>query len=630
MKNIKDKKKVKKNSLLADTPKRIIFAIIIIVISIVTYSKSTSYKLIYFDDADLITKYSKVVSDNKPISYCFTDMFGEQYYRPILSLSFYVNAMISGDAISGYYMMNILLHAIAVLMIYLLFLKLKIPDTYSFLASLLISVHPIITPAVAWISGRNDPLLVIFTTLSFVFLLNWIDENNSKKQILFAVLHFLSLLFAIFTKESAIVLPVLFAIYILLFRKEKLNAKNIITSGIVWTALVVLFLMLRSSQDMNLSGKDIFGWQAFVFNYPSFFAIIGKIFLPIKMSGSAKFESFSIIIGIFMILTSGALIFKNRKIIDLKVILFNVLWILAFLVPTLLIRLENPHFDYLEHRSYVVIFSVLIIVYQILKSMNIDVKKPAFYVTFAILIVVFFFKANVYTNTFADRKVFQEAVIDMYPDSYTGYYNLGKAYDAEENFPMAKKYFELAIEKDSTIRNIYIYFGGLYIKKKEPILAEHWLMRARKFDSTDIFTNWNLGRTYLLSGDTSKAMPYFEKAIPPISKNYAWISETAFNYMSFGNYEKAIQHFKRSIELNPEEISYHNNLGVSYYLSNQSDKAEETWKHATVIFPKAYQPHVNLVELYLKQNRIDSAKYHAKKAVRLGGELAPVTNWLLE
>ncbi|MDP2362904.1 MAG: hypothetical protein Q8M94_03940, partial [Ignavibacteria bacterium] len=507
-------------------------------ISIVIYSKITSYKLIFFDDADLITKYSKVVEDNKPITYCLTDRFGEQYYRPMLSVSFYVNAMISGYDSSGYYVTNIILHVIAVLSIFLLFLKLKIPDIYSFLSCLLIAVHPIITPAVAWISGRNDPLLVIFTTLSFVFLIKWTEETSGEKKFLFALFHFLGVLFAVFTKESAIVLPVLFAVYILLFRKEKFNLKNMVLFGVFWTAIVTLFLILRTAQEINVSGKDIIGWQAFILNYPSIFAIIGKIFLPLKMSGNAKFESLSIITGILLILSSLVLIIKNRMNLDLRVLLFHLLWILAFLVPTLLIRLEYPHFDYLEHRSYIVIFSVLIIVFQILKSLNIDVKKPAFQASFAIIIVVFIFKTNAYTNTFSDRKVFQEAVIELYPESYTGYYNLGKAFDAEENFPMAKKYYEIAIQKEPTNRNIYIYMAGLFIKKKDPYLAEFWLRKAQKFDSTDVYVNWNLGRAYLLGADTSKAMIYFEKAIPPSSKNYGWISETAMNYLSNGKYEK--------------------------------------------------------------------------------------------
>jgi len=622
-KNNKNKKPVPENL------KRIIFAVILIIICLVTYSKITSYRLVFFDDADLIEKYTKIIADKQPVTICFQNLFGDQYYRPVLGLSFFIDATLYGADPKGYYISNILFHALAILLIFLLFIKLKIPDNFSFLASLLLAVHPILTPAVAWISGRNDPLLLIFSVLAFIFFLDLINSEKQLKRNLFLLLHGLSLLIAIFTKESAIVLPLLFLLYLFLFRSDFLKSIKITLPVVIWLLGAGIYLYARHFTNATVEGQEIFGLKAFVLNLPSVFAIFGKIFLPWKMNGSAHFENFSVFSGIIIMLALTFISILRRKEMNLKYVLFYFAWFLGLLLPTLLIKLENPHFDYMEHRSYPIIFAVVLIIYEILKSYKVDFKKTSVIVISSILIVVFFVKTNIYCETFSDRKTFQQSVIEMYPENYTGYYNLGKAYSDENNYRLAMLNYTTAIQKNPNDKNVYIYLGNLYIKNNEISKAENALRQAEKIDSADIFVTWNLGRVYLLKNDTAKALAYYESALKHKNSNPVWLGELAINFLTFGNYPKAIIYFNRAIEMNPSELSNYINLGVSYFYNHQPDKAEETWKKASEVFPSAFQPHVNLVELYLKTNNTEQAKIHAKEAVRLGGFIAPEISWLL-
>ena len=60
----------------------------------------------------------------------------------------------------------------------------------SFLFAFFYGVHPILTPVVAWIPGRNDSLITIFILLASIAVIYLYDSKNKILQYLFLLLHF--------------------------------------------------------------------------------------------------------------------------------------------------------------------------------------------------------------------------------------------------------------------------------------------------------------------------------------------------------------------------------------------------------------------------------------------------------
>ena len=80
------------------------------------------------------------------------------YFRPLLLDSFILNYHVSGEHIKGWHIVNVMLHLIAVLLLFLLLKKVGLDELSSFLLTLIFAVHPMLSQAVAWIPGRNDTL----------------------------------------------------------------------------------------------------------------------------------------------------------------------------------------------------------------------------------------------------------------------------------------------------------------------------------------------------------------------------------------------------------------------------------------------------------------------------------------
>jgi tetratricopeptide (TPR) repeat protein len=113
---------------------------------------------------------------------------------------------------AGWHLMNILVHLLAVYFLFLILERITKDLKVSAIASLLFAIHPLRTESVAWICGISDPFLAIFLFPSFYLYVRYRDEG--KVALLAAAL--VLFLFAAFTKEPAIALPLFIGAYELL------------------------------------------------------------------------------------------------------------------------------------------------------------------------------------------------------------------------------------------------------------------------------------------------------------------------------------------------------------------------------------------------------------------------------
>jgi len=102
---------------------------------------------------------------------------------------------------------NLLLHCMNSMLIFVLVRRVTagnetVWSPCGLLAALLFAVHPVMVEAVAWIAGRTDLLLTLFSLSAIWFWLNWFKKDDWRNC---AAAMFFSCL-ALLTKETALLL----------------------------------------------------------------------------------------------------------------------------------------------------------------------------------------------------------------------------------------------------------------------------------------------------------------------------------------------------------------------------------------------------------------------------------------
>jgi hypothetical protein len=185
--------------------KTITFLILLLPAALV-YAKSLAFDFTSMDEQWMIVKDADFLSKWKNIKVTFQQPTAEVYYRPLFMISLITDFHLAKLSPFIYHFTNLCLHLFCVALLYQFLVLIKADKKAALLFSVLFSVHPVLLHAVAWIPGRNDLMLGVFTLLAFIYLLKYLSELKAK----FLILHLLFFICALFTKENAIVLPFIF------------------------------------------------------------------------------------------------------------------------------------------------------------------------------------------------------------------------------------------------------------------------------------------------------------------------------------------------------------------------------------------------------------------------------------
>jgi 4-amino-4-deoxy-L-arabinose transferase-like glycosyltransferase len=135
-------------------------------------------------------------------------------YRPLTTLSFLFNYAVLGNGPDpyGYHWINFILHAVNIVLVYALGLAIfeRIPAALA--VSALWGLHPVLTESVTNIVGRSDMLAAFCVLAALLCHRKALDATGVRKVAWLAAIG-LAAAAGIFSKESAIVVVAVFAIY---------------------------------------------------------------------------------------------------------------------------------------------------------------------------------------------------------------------------------------------------------------------------------------------------------------------------------------------------------------------------------------------------------------------------------
>jgi protein O-mannosyl-transferase len=622
--------RITKPAVKRDFPSKIrilLFSVVILAAGTLVYVKTISYDYVYCDDNKFVVDQYPFNKNISNVLTSFRNTLGTTFYRPILTTSFIIDANIGGLNPGAYHRTNVIIHLFGSCLVFFTLLIMGYPDIVSCLFSLFFTIHPVLTPAVAWIPGRNDSLTAIFILLSFLSFIRFLKSNKWPHF----VLHIIFFAISLFTKEIALVFPAICLLFITLYKKEKLISKRNLFFIFIWIAVATTWFVMRSAATANIENPDTIGLIALANNCFSVAAFIGKIFLPVKMIALSNIESFSLISGIVFMALITAMIIGLKKL-DKSKALFGASWFLLFILPTLFIRIANVEdfFDYAEHRMYLPLLGMIIVMVEIFRALKINFKKRTPLAIASAILLIYALRSYSYQSVFENRKTFWAHTVEIYPFKSRGYLNLGKVYFLEKDLDKAESLYLRGLELNPHNFDFYLDLSALNLQKNKLGPAEEFAKKAISLDSNNSMAHFYLGKSYLAGNQFAQAIPELEKACDGNHRFPNWFFDLGNAYYWMGQPEKAIQAYEKELTLNPNHSTAQANMGTAFAALQKFREAESAWIKAISLDPKNFDSYRNLLRYYMQTNRLEKIVEYVNALKRNGGQVTPDIQQYLE
>lgn len=452
--------------------------IILFLITFVVYFQTLFYDISYCDDITILeTQYNRISSINRIDDEFLKGYLDTDYYRPLVNISFILDASLGGREPFFYHLNNVIYHILIILLIYNILIKLKFDHLNSLLLSTIIAIHPILLNAVAWIPGRNDLLLTLFSLISFNFIIDYVQSQKYHHLLISLVAFFLALL----SKETAAVLLILFAIYSVINKKENYKNTLIIISGMLVTILIAVLLryIAELGTTVNRMGLDVI-----IMNSAVFGEILFKFILPINITVLPVYSNIYTILGSMFLIIMIALPFILKK--HSFNLYFGVIWFIISLAPTILVTTRNSAEwnQYLECRSYLPLIGLIVYFSELLKlTLNTDKAKSLVSKVLVILIIIFA-AINLYeSKNYKNGISFYESAVADFPDRSLYQEVLGNLYTENGMLSEAEKAYKNMIKANPNYSKNYLKVAEFYNKNKRHDSTAAYAYRSFAIDS---------------------------------------------------------------------------------------------------------------------------------------------------
>jgi hypothetical protein len=510
--------------------------LLLVVLVWVAYGNTLFHQFV-FDDHETV-EFNRLISSlhNLPLllSRHYFDQRIEISYRPVVTLSYFVDYFFWGTRPVGYHLTNVLLHLATVVAVFLLLCELLAERTLALYGALVFALHPVQTEVVNVISYREDLLatgMCIFAMLSYITL-----RKSGRIGSPLGALPVVCYILAAFAKESAVVLPVLIAVVELPLFRHRFGLPPLAGRSRFWiafafaTALVfyaiIRFLVMVPYHPMRYA---YFGGSLGIaeMNFPRFFLFYWWLLLvPVRLCAEYAFQPIVQLSNPVLLLgiagTAGYLaliIILVRRRVALSA--FGLVWVIVAILPVAqILPFANPvaeRYLYFPMAGFALILATVV--------QHVAGKLRAGNETFrakqvsTVIIIVCGIQLLAYTYITTNRNPIWSRDETLWPATY-----------------------KCEPRGTSTLTNL----GALYLRRGELAVARGMFEQVLKYMPHNYVARNNLGVVYMQRHDYARAIEELRKALweNPAYPNAHYNLALCYAHSDPPDYRRAAQHLE--------------------------------------------------------------------------------------
>lgn len=494
-----------------------------------------------FDDRDTILHNQAIVSlDNLGMLVSRADyfgQFGEYSYRPVVTLSYFVDHALGGDRAWVFHVHNVAIHHLNVVLAFALFVLLGAGRWRAFFVALIFGLHPLASEAVIFPGFREDLQMTAGVLAMSVFM----ALDRERPGFVWLIGAAIAYAYGLLAKEAALLLPAAWLAVDWILNRYSLERARfirryallvVVCAGYV---LVRFYLMtnpgasemgiveLKPMAQRALTVPVLFGKYLWRFVWPPPLCVLSD-FEPVEEIGRAFYVA-TTAVALFVAIWVGLSVRRPW------------LWLAGFWIGATFAPVSNlyPIINLWAERFYysINLGTAAIAVAAIggvwdfaARRLDPPVRRKAVVAGWTIaggLIFLAMLCDNIRVMECRNSLTLWRATYRVLPDNGIAVRNLARAELNAGNFTKAEK---LALEAEP------LEGGGTWA------------------------ANYIIGRSAYLQKDWPRAILYYEKALsvpaPSDALQAGLYRSIGDAYLRNGDKEKAIQHIRAALEWDPE------------------------------------------------------------------------------
>jgi Flp pilus assembly protein TadD len=566
----------------------LVICVLLAAVSLIVFGQTVRYDFVNFDD-DLYVYNSPAVQSGltlKGIVGAFTNPHAHNWH-PLTTISHMLDCQLYGLHAGGHHATNVILHTVAVLLLFWAFRQMTGAVWKSALIATLFAVHPLHVESVAWVSERKDALSAVFFFLMLHAYGRYAREPSITRYLGVAVLFAAALMSKPMLVSAPIVLLLLD--YWPLRRLERFSSTNgnaeiartgnerrvmrllvlekiplfILSAG---TCAITFVLQKRAEgaipplpflwrMQNAFASYLIYVWKTLL---PTHLAV----FYPHPNDTLAVWETI-LAIGFLLAVTTAAVLLRRER----PYLFTGWFWYLVMLVPVIgLVQVgEQGHADRYTYLPHIGLFVAGVWFASDVARVRRSRSRLAVTTAVALLIIIALtWTAFIQTSYWRNSETLWTHALAVTSDNDVAHNNLGYLCVDHGELDRAISHFESAARIRSGKRNAH-------------------------YNVASAFVQMNLADALARKGRPDEAMSHYEEAIR-LQPDYADAYYNRGNVLfSKGRIDEAIADWEKALQMRPNDADAHTGLGDALLQKGSIREAIDHYEQALRIAPE--DPH---------------------------------------
>ncbi len=599
----------------------IVIYLFLAAISLAVFGQTIRYDFVNFDD-DLYIYNAPAIQAGltiKGMALAFTSPHARNWH-PLTTISHMLDCQLYGLKAGGHHATNIVLHTIAVLLLFRVLRQMTGAVWKSVVVAALFAVHPLHVESVAWVSERKDVLSAVFFLLMLNAYVRYARAASITRYLAVAVLFAAGLM----SKPMLVSAPVVLLLldYWPLRRFEQPSATKrkatILKPGnqrriiqrlflekiplLVLSAGACVITFILQKRAAGAIPPLPFPWRlqnAFasyvIYVWETLWPTRLAVFYPHPDNTLAIWEVI-LAIGFLLAITVAAIVFRSKR----PYLFTGWFWYLGMLVPVIgLVQVgEQGHADRYTYLPHIGLF--LLAVWLVADLTAVRRSRSRFAVATAVVIIVALaWAAFIQTSYWRNSETLWTHALAVTSDNDVAHNNLGY----------------LCVDRGEPDKAISHFETALRIRSGKP---------DTHYDVGSAFVQMNLADALARKGQSDEAMVHYEEAIK-LQPNYADAYYNRGNVLfAKGRIDEAVADWEKTLQIQPNDADAHTCLGNALLRQGSPKEAIAHYERALALAPE--DPHSRNNIAWVLATSSDASIRDGARAVEFAREAVELSN----